>query len=99
RHRYLLFYLDFRRGNNKPINLAVAFKHILRPARLAVIIFKPGFYASASAFSYMPQAAKRYLNARVLCWNDKELMEQLVEFRPTHLTAYSSMLHEIARKI
>ena len=26
-------------------------------------------------------------------------MEQLAEFRPTHLTAYSSMLHEIARQI
>jgi phenylacetate-CoA ligase len=98
-HIDLLFALHISRGNNKPIGLREAFKHIMRPARLAVIIFKPGFYASASAFSYMPQGAKRYMNARVFCWNDKDLMEQLAEFRPTHLTAYSSMLHEIARQI
>jgi phenylacetate-CoA ligase len=95
----LLFALHISRGNNKPIGLRAAFEHILRPARLAVIIFKPGFYASASAFSYMPQSAKRYLDARVFCWNDKDLMERIAEFRPTHLTAYSSMLHEIARQI
>src|SRR5258705_4866808 len=95
----LLFALHISRGNNKPIGLRAAFKHIMHPARLAIIIFKPGFYASASAFSYMPQGAKRYLNARMFCWNDKDLMAQLAEFRPTHLTAYSSMLHEIARQI
>jgi phenylacetate-CoA ligase len=95
----LLFALHISRGNNKPIGWAAGLKHILRPARLAVIIFKPGFYASASAFSYMPQGAKRYINAKVFCWNDKDLMAQLAEFRPTHLTAYSSMLHEIARQI
>jgi phenylacetate-CoA ligase len=98
-HIDLLFALHVSRGNNKPINLAIALKHIMRPARLAVIIFKPGFYASASAFSYMPQAAKRYMNAKVFCWNDADLMKRLDEFRPTHLTAYSSMLHEIARQV
>jgi phenylacetate-coenzyme A ligase PaaK-like adenylate-forming protein len=95
----LLFALHISRGNNKPIGLRAAFQHILHPARLAVIIFKPGFYASASAFSYMPQGAKRYMNVKVFCWNDKDLMDQLAEFRPTHLSAYSSMLHEIARQI
>src|SRR4051812_14169005 len=95
----LLFALHISRGNNKPIGPRAAIKHILRPARLAIIIFKPGFYASASAFSYMPKSARRYLNAKMFCWNDKDLMEQLAEFKPTHLTAYSSMLHEIARQI
>jgi phenylacetate-coenzyme A ligase PaaK-like adenylate-forming protein len=98
-HIDLLFALHISRGNNKPIGLRAAYEHIMRPARLAVVIFKPGFYASASAFSYMPQAAKRYLQAKVFCWNDSDLMQQLAEFRPTHLTAYSSMLHEIARQI
>ena len=98
-HINLLFALHLSRGNNKPIGLRAAFQHILHPARLAVIIFKPGFYTSASALSYMPQGAKRYMNARAFNWNDKDLMEQLAEFRPTHLTAYSSMLHEIARQI
>jgi phenylacetate-CoA ligase len=47
----------------------------------------------------MPQGANRYMNARKFNWNDRDLMEQLAEFRPIHLTAYSSMLHEIARQI
>ncbi len=98
-HIELLFALHISRGNNQPIGLGAALKHILRPARLAVIIFKPGFYASSSAFSYLPQEAKRYLKVKVLCWNDDDLIDQLAEFRPTHLTAYSSMLHEIARQI
>jgi phenylacetate-CoA ligase len=98
-HIDLLFALHISRGNNKPIGLRAAFEHIRHPARLAVIIFKPGFYASASAFSYMPQAASRYMKAKVFNWNDTDLMDQLAKFRPTHLTAYSSMLHEIARQI
>jgi phenylacetate-CoA ligase len=98
-HIDLLFALHVSRGNNKPIGMRAAYEHIMRPARLAVIIFKPGFYASASAFSYLPEGAKRYMQAKVFCWNDSDLMAQLAEFRPTHLTAYSSMLHEIARQI
>jgi phenylacetate-coenzyme A ligase PaaK-like adenylate-forming protein len=35
----------------------------------------------------------------VLCANDDDMIERLAEFRPTHLTAYASMLHEIAREI
>jgi phenylacetate-coenzyme A ligase PaaK-like adenylate-forming protein len=95
----LLFALHISRGNNQPIGLRAAVEHILRPARLAVIIFKPGYYASASAFSYLPRAATRYLQVKQFCWNDENLIEQLAEFRPTHLTAYSSMLHEIARQV
>jgi phenylacetate-coenzyme A ligase PaaK-like adenylate-forming protein len=39
------------------------------------------------------------LEVKLFCWNDENLIEQLAEFRPTHLTAYSSMLHEIARQV
>ena len=73
----LLFALHVSRGNNKRVGLIDAVKHMLRPARLAVIIFKPGFYASSSAFSYMPQAAKHYMRVKVFCWNDEDLIEQL----------------------
>jgi phenylacetate-CoA ligase len=95
----LLFALHLSRGNNKPIRLPQAIDRILHPARLAVVIFKPGFYASASAFSYLPQGANRYMIAKVFCWHDEDLIKQLKEFRPTHLTAYSSMLHAIGREI
>lgn len=95
----LLFGLQVSRGNQKSIGVGEAIKHFITPARLAAIIFNPGFYPSASAFHYMPAGAKHYLDVKVFCANDEDLVEQLAEYRPTHLTAYASMLHEIARQI
>ncbi len=95
----LLFALQASRGNQKSLGIGEALKHFITPARLAAIIFNPGFYPSSSAFHYMPAGAKHYLDVKVFCANDDDLVEQLVEFRPTHLTAYASMLHEIARNI
>jgi phenylacetate-CoA ligase len=95
----LLFGLQVSRGNQHSIGLSDAVKHFVRPARLAAVIFKPGFYASASAFQYMPAGAKQYVEVKVLCASDDDMIERLAEFRPTHLTAYASMLHQIAREI
>jgi phenylacetate-CoA ligase len=95
----LLFALQASRGNQKSLGVGEAIKHLITPARLAAIIFNPGFYPSSSAFHYMPAGAKHYLDVKVFCANDEDLVEQLAEFRPTHLTAYASMLHEIARQI
>jgi phenylacetate-coenzyme A ligase PaaK-like adenylate-forming protein len=47
----------------------------------------------------MPEGAKRYLDVLQLCVEDDDVLEQLAEFRPTHLTAYASVLHELARAI
>jgi phenylacetate-coenzyme A ligase PaaK-like adenylate-forming protein len=95
----LLFALQASRGNHHALKLGEAVRHFIRPARLAAVIFKPGFYPSASAFHYMPEGAKHYLHVKLLCANDDDLIGQLADFRPTHLTAYASMLHEIARAI
>src|SRR5262245_6275544 len=50
----LLFALQVSRGNQKPVGIGEAVKHLVKPARLAAIIFNPGFYPSSSAFHYMP---------------------------------------------
>src|SRR5215211_8281691 len=50
----LLFALQASRGYQKPVGIGDAIKHFLKPARLAAVIFNPGFYPSASAFHYMP---------------------------------------------
>jgi phenylacetate-coenzyme A ligase PaaK-like adenylate-forming protein len=47
----------------------------------------------------MPVGAKRYVETKVLCASEDDMIERLAEFRPTHLTAYASMLHDIARQI
>jgi phenylacetate-coenzyme A ligase PaaK-like adenylate-forming protein len=62
-------------------------------------LLKPGFYPSASAFNYMPLAAKHFLEVLLLSIEDDDLIERLTEFRPTHVTAYASVLHELARAI
>lgn len=93
----LLFALQASRGNESSLNFTEAVKHLFSPARLAAVILKPGFYPSSSAFEYMPEGAKHYLDVLRLCVEDDDLLERLAEFRPTHLTAYSSVLHELAR--
>ncbi|HEX3600372.1 MAG TPA: hypothetical protein VHU84_09540 [Lacipirellulaceae bacterium] len=95
----LLFALQAARGNHHAPNIGEVVKHLIAPARLAAVILNPGFYPSASAFKYMPEGAKPYLEVLPLCAEDKDLLERLDEFRPTHLTAYASVLHEIARAI
>jgi phenylacetate-CoA ligase len=95
----LLFALQASRGNEESVRFGDAVKHLFSPARLAAVLLNPGFYPSASAFAYMPEGAKRYLDVRQLCVEDDDMLEQLAEFRPTHLTAYASVLHELARAI
>lgn len=93
----LLFALQASRGNESSLSIIETVKHLFSPARLAAVILKPGFYPSASAFEYMPEGAKHYLDVLRLCVEDEDMLERLAEFRPTHLTAYSSVLHELAR--
>lgn len=95
----LLFALQASRGNERSLTLGETIKHFITPARLAAVILKPGFYPSASAFACMPEGAKHFLDVLFLNASDKDLMARLVEFRPTHLTAYASVLHEIARAV
>jgi len=94
----LLFALQASRGNHEPMNVWTAVKHFLSPARMAAVILKCGFYPSACAFEYLPEGAKRYLDIKLVSLTDKDLIEQIAEFRPTHLTAYASVLHELARR-
>jgi phenylacetate-CoA ligase len=95
----LLFALQVSRGNEHSIGVTDAVKHFVWPARLAAVLFKPGFYASAGALHHLPAGAKHYMEVKVLCASDNDMIERLAEFRPTHLTGYASMLHEIARQI
>ena len=70
----LLFALQASRGNQKSLGIGEALKHFITPARLAAIIFNPGFYPSSSAFHYMPAGAKHYLDVKVFCANDDDLV-------------------------
>lgn len=94
----LLFALQASRGNHHRLNVWEALNYFLSPARLAAVLLKRGFYPSASAFAYLPEGARRYLEVLQISLTDKDLIERITEFRPTHLTAYASVLHELGRQ-
>jgi phenylacetate-CoA ligase len=97
-HLELLFALQAARGNHQSLNVWQAVKHLISPARLAAVTLKRGFYPSGSAFEYMPEGARNYLDVKQFALVDEDLVARINEFRPTHLSAYASVLHELARQ-
>ena len=95
----LLFALQASRGNHESLDVWRTVEHFMEPARLAAVTLKRGFYPSAAAFEFMPEGAKQFIEPLRLSSTDENLLERLAEFRPTHLTAYASILHELARAI
>jgi phenylacetate-CoA ligase len=94
----LLFALQASRGNHEQLNVWTAVKHLIKPARMAAVILKRGFYPSACAFEYLPEGAAQFLEILTVSLTDEDLIERIAQFRPTHLTAYASVLHELARR-
>ena len=97
-HLELLFALQAARGNYQSLTVWQALKHLISPARLAAVTLKRGFYPSGSAFEYMPEGARHYLEVKQFSLLDEDLIDRINEFRPTHLSAYASVLHELARQ-
>ena len=92
----LLFSLQMSRGNARKACASEAIRRLLRPARLAVVTLKGGFYPSASTFDYMPAVARHYLKVLRLSQTDRDVVERLNAFRPTILTAYAGVLEMLA---
>jgi phenylacetate-CoA ligase len=97
-HLELLFALQASRGNHHSLNVWQTVKHFISPARLAAVTLQRGFYPSSSAFEHMPQGARQFLDVQQLSLSDDDLIQRINEFRPTHLSAYASVLHELARQ-
>jgi phenylacetate-coenzyme A ligase PaaK-like adenylate-forming protein len=94
----LLFGLHFTRGNaTARVGAREALRRLLNPARLAVVTTRPGFFPSAAAFAYMPAPAKRFVRKAQFSSTDPQIVERLVEFRPTVLTSYASVLETLAQ--
>jgi phenylacetate-coenzyme A ligase PaaK-like adenylate-forming protein len=99
RNLELMFGLQMTRGNVQRATPVAAVKKFFRPARLAVVTLKKGFYPSASAFEYMPAAARRFVSVLRLSQTDHDVVERLNAFRPTILTAYAAVLEELAAHV
>lgn len=71
-----------------------------KPARMAVITVKPGFYPSSSAFTYRPRALDGLFQVLHVSITDPlpETISKIEAFRPEFLTGYVSALEVLARE-
>ncbi len=77
-----------------------ALGRFVRPARLAVVTQKPGFYPSGATFTYLAAASLpviRLLHLSVFSPLG-EVVDRLNDFQPELITGYTSALEELARE-
>jgi len=92
----LFYVLQVTRGNARRVNVREVIRRFQRPARLAIVTLKRGFYPSATSFMYMPEVARRFVDTLWLSQTDPDVIERLNAFRPTALTGYASVLDALA---
>jgi len=92
----LSFELQLSRGNNEKVGPVEVMNRLLRPARLAVVTLKRGFYPSATMFQHMPSAARSFVNLLWLSQTDPDLDAKLNAFQPQILTGYAGVLEMLA---
>jgi phenylacetate-coenzyme A ligase PaaK-like adenylate-forming protein len=77
-----------------------ALQRLVRPARLAVVTQKPGFYPSGATFAYL--AAARLPVIRLLHLSVfaplADTVARLNDFQPEFITGYASALEDLARE-
>jgi len=95
----LLFALQASRGNRQSLGIGQMLQRFSSPVHLASVTLQRGFYPSAIAFEYMPEGPRQFIKTLRLSLGEDDLLDRLQEFRPTHLTAYASVLHQLAREI
>jgi len=96
----LLFAFQMTRGNVGYIRRGMRefLKRFLSPARLAVIVNRPGFYPSAVVWKHRPRTMSRFMKLETILGNDPELVSKLNAFQPTALTATPTTLDLLATR-
>jgi phenylacetate-CoA ligase len=95
-----LFAMQVARGHAMPKTWGTVFKKLFkRRSRWAMILFKPCFIPSGSAFGYMPQASRKLADMLRLNLSDpfEVNLRKLDEFQPNYITAYVHVLEQLAR--
>ena len=85
-------YLNYGNGLNESI------RRFFSPARIAVVISKPGFFPSAWIWQHLPASMRRFMRLLYLPSNDPQLSEKLNEFRPTVLVGNPTSLDLLTQK-
>jgi phenylacetate-coenzyme A ligase PaaK-like adenylate-forming protein len=96
----LLFAFQMTRGNvgyarRGPLE---AVRRVFKPARLAVVISRPGFFPSAWVWKHLPAGLQRYVRLLYVQGNDPDLLAKLRDFRPTVLISTPTTLDLLAAK-
>jgi phenylacetate-coenzyme A ligase PaaK-like adenylate-forming protein len=95
----LAFAVQIARGQLRhPLSLAC--RRFWKPARMAVVTQRPGFYPSGSMFSYLEAARLPFLRLPRLSVFDEapDLVARLNDFQPNYLIGYTSSLEILARE-
>lgn len=97
----LLFALQMFRGSPFGLTLGSMIKRMLfHRTRLAVVTIGKGFYPSASALAYSPEASASFINRRWISQIEpvSEVVDQLNCFQPEIVLAYANVLDILARE-
>lgn len=96
----LLFAFQMTRGNVGYHRLGPleALTRLFSPARLAVVISKPGFFPSAWAWKHLPEPMRPFIKLLYVQGNDPDLVAKLNDFGPTTLSSTPTTLDTLAVK-
>ena len=78
------------------IGLKEGLRRLARPARMAVVTMKRGFYPSGSAFEFMPAVVGPFVRMTRLSAMQPDLIDRLNQVRPNVVVAYPSVLEWLA---
>lgn len=96
----LIFAVQFARATKLKRRFLPHFGRFFKPARMAVMTVKPGFYPSAAAFSYRPKYLAPMFKVLRLSYSDpmETNIRKLEAFRPDYITGYASALEALGRE-
>jgi phenylacetate-coenzyme A ligase PaaK-like adenylate-forming protein len=96
----LVFAVQFARGTKLERRFLPHLGRIVKPARMAVLTVKPGFYPSASAFAYFPSFLRPVFKMLPLSFSDPiaKNIRKLESFQPEFITGYASALEALGRE-
>lgn len=93
----LLYQVQMTRGNvGGDTGVVEAARKLLNPARIAMITMKQGFYPTGVTFAFFPKELNGFVKRLWMSHTDPDLIAKLNDFSPTNLTAYASVLLELA---
>jgi phenylacetate-CoA ligase len=93
-----LFGMQIARGHSLPKTWSELGTRLVRKKRWVIFLLRAGFFPSAAAFGYMPEAVKRVAEVHKLILTDpwEENLAKLNEIQPDFITGYTHVLQNLA---